>query len=141
MASKVGPIGAGHLPPQVRRARSPSGASFEQALAGATARQGEHKVASAGAEPRTAVTVSAHAGRRLRSRGLELTRTDLARIGQAAQDAEAKGIRDSLMLLGQIGLIVNVPNRTVVTALDTESLDRGIVTGIDGTVFLPRERG
>ena len=141
MASKIGSIGAGHVPVPVRPAGGASGTSFKQALEGASARQTPQGSGRVPAEADTGVTVSAHAGRRLRSRGLELTSADLAQISQAAQDAEAKGIRDSLMLLGQIGLIVNVPNRTVVTALDTASMDHGIVTGIDGTVFLSRGSG
>jgi len=85
-----------------------------------------------------AVRLSQHATRRLASRSIQLTDGDLERLARATDQAAAKGANDSLILMDGLGLIVNVPNRTVVTALDTDRLDQGIVTDIDSTIFVPR---
>jgi len=84
------------------------------------------------------VRFSDHATRRLASRSIRLTDGDLERLAQATDQAAAKGANDSLILMDGLGLIVNVPNRTVVTALDTNRLDQGIVTDIDSTIFVPK---
>ncbi len=78
------------------------------------------------------VRFSAHADMRLRERGLDLTGNDMARIKGAMDTLASKGGRDSLLLMGDTALIVNVPNRTVVTAMDAGS----VFTNIDSAVIL-----
>ncbi len=85
------------------------------------------------------VRFSAHAQRRLASRNLRLDEGQLAGIARATDQAAAKGARDSLLLMDDLALVVNVPNRTVVTALDPTRMQNGIVTGIDATVFVSPE--
>jgi flagellar operon protein len=84
------------------------------------------------------VKFSAHATERLAQRNVRLSSQDLDRIAQAADKAAAKGSKDSLFLLDNLGLIVNVKNRTVLTALDSDRLREGIVTDIDSTVIIPK---
>ena len=84
-----------------------------------------------------ALTFSRHAQKRLKSRHLELSSEDLARVSQAADKARDKGSRESLFLLDRLGLIVNVERRVVLTAVDTSSEDR-IFTNIDSTVVISR---
>ena len=52
---------------------------------------------------------------------------------------EAKGSRESLVVYRDVGLVVNIKNRTVLTALDRSRMKSGIVTGIDSTVFVEEE--
>lgn len=78
------------------------------------------------------VRFSAHADMRLRERGLDLTGDDMARIKGAMDTLASKGGRDSLLLMGDTALIVNVPNRTVVTAMDAGS----VFTNIDSAVII-----
>lgn len=85
------------------------------------------------------VRFSAHAAKRLNQRDIELSRTDLARIDLAAERAARKGSNDSLFLLGDLGLIVNVKNRTVLTAIAQDDMKEGIFTNIDSTVIIPTE--
>ena len=90
-------------------------------------------------EERTdAVKFSAHAARRLAQRRITLSQEDLTRISKAAKAAATKGSRESLFLLANLGLIVNVKNRTVLTALDPERMRSGVVTNIDSTVIIGR---
>ncbi|MBN1345962.1 MAG: flagellar biosynthesis protein [Phycisphaerae bacterium] len=82
------------------------------------------------------VRFSAHAQKRLASRNLQLNQSQLAGIARATDQAAARGARDSLLLMDDMALVVNVPNRTVVTALDPSRMQNGIVTNIDATVFV-----
>ncbi len=85
------------------------------------------------------ITFSQHAQTRLKSRGIDLSTADLDKIEQATQTAEAKGSRDSLILMNNLGLIVNIKNRTVLTAVDAQNMKDNIFTNIDSTVIVPKE--
>jgi flagellar operon protein len=55
--------------------------------------------------------------------------------------AAAKGARSSLVLMdrsdqSQVGLVVSIPNRTVITAVDTQSLKDNIFTNIDSAMII-----
>jgi flagellar operon protein len=82
------------------------------------------------------VKFSAHATKRLAERHIALSETDMNRISEAAEVAAGKGSRESLFLLDNLGLIVNVRNRTVLTAIDPGRMREGIVTNIDSTVII-----
>ncbi len=84
----------------------------------------------------TQVRFSAHAQRRLASRNLQLSERQLEGIARATDQAAAKGARDSLLVMDELALVVNVPNRTVVTALEPSRMQNGVVTNIDATVFV-----
>lgn len=104
----------------------PTGGSFEQVL---SRRHLEVQ----------GVRFSAHASERLAQRKIALSEGDLERISGAADKAAAKGSRESLFLLDDLGLIVNVKNRTVLTAIDPARMREGIVTNIDSTVIIGTE--
>ncbi len=79
---------------------------------------------------------SSHAQQRLQQRGIELMPEQLNRIASAIDQAAAKGARDSLVLFRDIAMIVNVPNRTVVTAMDGNSMQEHVFTQIDSAVVV-----
>lgn len=85
------------------------------------------------------VRFSKHASRRLQQRNIELSPSDLERIERATDQAADKGSRDALFLMGNLGLIVNIKNRTVLTAIEQSRLREGIFTNIDSTVIIPKE--
>ena len=82
------------------------------------------------------VRLSRHAQERLESRGLRLEPADLARLGEAVDRAAARGARDSLVIDGPRTYVVNVPSRTVVTAMYAEQLKGNVFTNIDSAVVL-----
>lgn len=84
--------------------------------------------------------VSAHAQKRLDQMGVDLNDREMNALGEATDLAAAKGANESLMLLERLGLIVNVPNRTVVTVLSEQRMNEGIVTQIDSTVWVKPTR-
>ncbi len=79
---------------------------------------------------------SKHATQRLDDRNIELTREQSLRLEEGVQKASAKGITDSLVLVDTLAFIVNVPNQTVVTAIDQTESDENIFTNIDGAVIV-----
>lgn len=79
---------------------------------------------------------SAHALKRLESRGIALAPSDLAALEQAVSRAAAKGAKDSLLLAPQYAVLVNIPSRTVITAFDQSALNENVVTNIDSAVFI-----
>ncbi|GMA61561.1 hypothetical protein NZD89_17685 [Alicyclobacillus fastidiosus] len=78
--------------------------------------------------------ISAHAQQRLAQRGLSLSQSDLVAMDQVANQAQSKGSKNAYMIVGQAGLVVNLPSRTVVTAMQHEP--NTIVTQIDSVVVV-----
>ncbi len=79
---------------------------------------------------------SNHAVKRLEQRGIELKPEQLNQIESAIDSAAAKGAKDSLILMKDMALIVNVNNRTVVTAMDGSSMKDNVFTQIDSAVII-----
>ena len=82
------------------------------------------------------VKFSGHAQTRLASRNITLSGEDIAKLGSAITRAASKGARESLMLMDQAALVVSVPNRTVITAVDKSSLRENIFTNIDSAMIV-----
>jgi flagellar operon protein len=83
------------------------------------------------------VTFSAHAAERLASRNISLTEQEMVKLSHAVQKVDEKGGRESLMLMGDIALIVSVKNRTVITTLDSSSGGtEKIFTNIDSAMIM-----
>jgi flagellar operon protein len=79
---------------------------------------------------------SNHASQRLRERQIQLDPLTLSKVNQAVDQAEAKGVEDTLVLTPNAALIVNVKNRTVVTAVDRNTVSGNVFTNIDGAVVI-----
>jgi flagellar operon protein len=84
----------------------------------------------------SSVKFSKHASMRLQSRNINLTEAQNARLEQGMEQASKKGIQDSLILIDSLAFIVNVPNRTVVTAMDQTETTANVFTNIDGAVIM-----
>ena len=82
------------------------------------------------------VRFSAHALDRLSSRNVHLTSSDLEQIRNAVDRAAEKGSKEALLLKPDLALVVNVPNRTVITALPGNMMREHVFTKIDSAVLL-----
>lgn len=82
------------------------------------------------------VRFSKHAVQRLSTRNIELTDSQMERLEEGTAKASQKGIKESLVLVDQLAFIVNVPNQTVVTAMQQNETDEQIFTNIDGAVII-----
>ena len=81
------------------------------------------------------ITFSKHAQQRAQQRGVNLTEQDIQRLGEAAQKAQEKGIRDTLVMMNHNAFIINVPSRVVVTMVDSGD-NETVFTNIDGAVIV-----
>ncbi|MBP9996729.1 MAG: flagellar protein [Lachnospiraceae bacterium] len=79
---------------------------------------------------------SKHAAGRLATRDITLDDAQLERLSSGMEKANAKGIKDSLMIMDKLAFIVNVPSQTVVTAMDSMESDEQVFTNIDGAVIV-----
>ena len=78
---------------------------------------------------------SAHAQTRLKSRNIQMTGEMMSRLAGAVSSAQRKGSQDTLVLLADLAFIVNVPNKTVVTAMEGKNIKDNVFTNIDSTVI------
>lgn len=92
----------------------------------------EEKTSEAGEELR----FSKHAANRLADRSITLSDNQLNRLTEGARKAGEKGIRESLVMVDQLAFIINVPNNTVITAMDQTQTNENIFTNIDGAVIV-----
>ncbi|RKN86517.1 TIGR02530 family flagellar biosynthesis protein [Paenibacillus ginsengarvi] len=82
------------------------------------------------------VRISHHAGVRLQQRGIELKPEQMDKIGTAIEKAAAKGAKESLIVMDNMAMIVNVKSKTIVTALDRTSMTDNVFTQIDSAVII-----
>lgn len=80
--------------------------------------------------------VSKHATERLTERNITISEAEWAHVTDKVNEAKAKGIRDSLVLMEQAALIVSAKNSTVITAMDRKEAKDQLFTNIDGTIIL-----
>lgn len=81
------------------------------------------------------VKFSRHAANRLNDRSIEMSESQMERLNSAAAQASEKGINESLILVDQLAFIVNVPNKTVITAMNQNDNNNQVFTNIDGAVI------
>jgi flagellar operon protein len=81
------------------------------------------------------VKFSKHAELRLQTRNIQLTAAQKEKINNAVKKADEKGIRDAMVLVDNVALVVNVKNKTVITAVGSNELKDNVFTNIDGAVF------
>ena len=80
------------------------------------------------------IKFSNHAVKRLEDRNLDLSREELIELNDAVNQAEEKGSKDSLIMLNNKAFIVNIPNKTVVTAMAVGD-GNDVFTNIDSVVI------
>ncbi len=82
----------------------------------------------------SSVQFSKHAFMRLNDRNVVLSSEQLKRVENGVDKASKKGINDSLVLVDDIALVVNVKNKVVITAMNGDN--DNIFTNIDGAVIV-----
>ncbi|WP_346354621.1 TIGR02530 family flagellar biosynthesis protein [Azotosporobacter soli] len=83
------------------------------------------------------VEFSQHAQQRLQSRNIQLSQEQMRKLEGAVDKAAAKGSRETLVLMdNQMAFLVGVKNRTVITAVDGDSVKENVFTNIDSAVIV-----
>ncbi|MFK5926673.1 MAG: TIGR02530 family flagellar biosynthesis protein [Desulfuromusa sp.] len=109
-------------PARKRQSGSSSGVgSFDQLL--------QNKIEPGG------VKFSKHATDRMQSRGINFSSNQLQRLESAVSQVNAKGGRESLVMIDDTALVVSVKNDTVVTVVDKAQLTNNVFTNIDSAVI------
>jgi len=80
--------------------------------------------------------VSGHAKTRMESRNINLSPDDWKRVLDGVQKAAAKGAKESLVMVDDVALVVSVKNKTVITAVDRDSLKDNVFTNIDSAIIV-----
>lgn len=116
-------IGAGVATAYPRSAspatRGPQGTSFADALSKASEN----------------LQISRHAQKRIERRQLDIDPAGMVRLNSAISRAAEKGGRNSLVMLDDLAVLVNVRERTVVTAMPAEGGHQRVFTNIDSVVI------
>ena len=84
--------------------------------------------------PACPVQFSKHATLRLSDRNINLTGEQIDRVAEGIGKAGEKGIRDSLVLVDDVALVINVKSRTVITAINQNT--DNVFSNIDGAVIV-----
>jgi len=80
--------------------------------------------------------VSAHARQRIAERGISLEGAERQALLEGLEQLQSKGATDALMLRDDAAFLVNVPNRTVITAMDRTEMQDRTFTQIDSALLL-----
>ncbi|MGL4523580.1 MAG: TIGR02530 family flagellar biosynthesis protein [Bacilli bacterium] len=80
--------------------------------------------------------LSKHAQRRISERNIQITESLLTRMEERLEQASQKGVKEALILADEGAFIVNVPKKTMITALDVKESKQQIFTNINGTIIL-----
>ena len=79
--------------------------------------------------------ISGHAKARMQERGIELDETTKNKLENALAKAEEKGAKECLVMTDKAAFIVSVKNRTVITAVDENSMRGNVFTNIDSAIL------
>lgn len=134
-SNNVGGISPTQQPNKPQGNVTTKGPSFEEVLkSNLTAKP---QLGAEASKAATSIKFSNHAVDRIKSRGIEMGPEQLAKLEKAVEKAESKGAKETLVLLDNASaLIVNIKNKTVVTALDQSMMKENVFTNIDSTVIL-----
>ncbi len=106
----------------------PPGGNFRSVLDGVSA-----PAAPITTEP---LKFSAHAMQRLQSRNISLSSEDVAKMNVMADKAASKGAKNSLFIMRDVAMVVSIKNRTVITAVDSDSMKENVFTNIDSAALI-----
>ncbi|OAI42763.1 hypothetical protein AYO38_02880 [bacterium SCGC AG-212-C10] len=79
--------------------------------------------------------LSNHANKRIDSRDLNLDANAKQRLNSAIDSAAQKGSRSSVVLLDNLAMVVDVRQRTVVTAMEKQEGKQRVFTNVDSVVI------
>nr|WP_320026600.1 TIGR02530 family flagellar biosynthesis protein [uncultured Acetobacterium sp.] len=82
------------------------------------------------------VTFTKHASIRKEQRNIEVTESDLEKLGNACDQAQEKGIGNALIMMDNSAFIVNAADKRVITVMDKNEMKNKLFNDIDGAVFI-----
>jgi flagellar operon protein len=120
--SKITGVGDAAQKPKSTQVQKPTGPSFQEVLD--RVKQSDE------------VKFSKHAINRLETRNINLSDKEIQRITEGVSKAQAKGVKEALILMDSKVFIASVKNKTIITASTEEDLKDSVFTNIDGAVIV-----
>lgn len=80
--------------------------------------------------------ISNHAQQRLEQRNVVLNAQDMNKLENAIKKAEQKGARESVLFYKDTAFVTSIRNKTIITAVDSNSAEENIFTNIDSAVIV-----
>ncbi len=130
-----GPVKSAYVPPVSAPAWQP-GVPVRIPPAGAPQFRDVLRNSAATAAAGRPLKFSGHAMQQLEARNIKLTPDDVARMNAMADKAATKGVKKALFMLNDVALIVSIKNRTVITAIDGDSMKENVFTNIDSAAII-----
>jgi len=124
-ATKTEKLEKNNAPVMSHRATSENGLAFEEVLAKKL--QPNHAYG---------IKLSQHAQKRIAERQLDLDAQEFFKLRQAFDTLKNKGGKDSLVVTPKAAYIVDVDQRSIVTAMDKNDMQENVFTKIDSTLFI-----
>lgn len=82
------------------------------------------------------LTISNHAKTRMEERNISIDSSKWKQISDKLQEANEKGVTNSLVFMNDAALLVSVKNNTVITALNRSEMESKLFTNINGAIVL-----
>ena len=123
------------IPPAITSTQRPKGVPVDIPPTGSAGFRDVLRTAQAPAVQQP-LKFSAHAQQRLESRNIRLTSDDVAKMNAMADKAAAKGSKQSLFMMRDVAMVVSITNRTVITAVDQNSMKENVFTNIDSAAII-----
>jgi len=82
------------------------------------------------------IKFSAHAIHRLEEQQVEMSEQAVNRLNDGVRQLDAKGSKNSVILMNETAFVVSVKNRTVVTAVDKTLDSNSVFTNIDSVAIV-----
>ena len=80
--------------------------------------------------------ISNHAQQRLQQRNVVLSAQDMNKLENAIKKAELKGAKESVLFYKDTAFVTSIKNKTIITAVDSNSAEENIFTNIDSAVIV-----
>lgn len=78
--------------------------------------------------------ISKHASERLDA--INFTTEDIKTIEKGFELAKSKGSKNSILLYKDVAIIANIPNKTIITAIEKNRTNENVYTNIDSVVII-----
>ncbi len=82
------------------------------------------------------ISFSKHAVKRIMQRQIVLPIGQMERISNGIERLKEKGVKEGLILCGDLAFVVNPKNKCVITCMDKTRLQEDVFTNIDGVVIV-----
>lgn len=81
------------------------------------------------------VEFSAHATKRIQSRGITMRPEDYERLNRAFEALSARNAKESLVMVDEKAFLLSVRNRTVITVMDKNEMKNNVFSNIDSAMI------